>query len=94
MEHIGPVILRVFNNLISKQEMNMYDENVNNPPHYGGKENTYECIKVIESMGWAKDFCRGNAMKYLMRAEIKGDEDGDLKKAVWYLNKLIDLNKA
>jgi len=35
----------------------MEKESVNHPSHYGGKDNTYEAIKVIEA--WDLDFCLG-----------------------------------
>ena len=41
-------------------------DSVNHPTHYGGEDNTYEAIKVIES--WGLDFCLGNVVKYISRA--------------------------
>lgn len=61
-------------------------DNVNHPPHYGG-DSTYEAIKVIEA--WGLDFCLGNAVKYISRAGKKGDALDDLKKARWYIDRLI-----
>jgi len=65
-------------------------EMVNHPSHYGGKDNTYEAIKVIEA--WDLDFCLGNAVKYISRAGKKdaSKELEDLNKAVWYLNRRIE----
>ncbi|MBF0168774.1 MAG: DUF3310 domain-containing protein [Alphaproteobacteria bacterium] len=63
-------------------------EAVNHPSHYGGADNPYEAIKVIEA--WELDFCLGNAVKYIARAGKKGCEVEDLKKAVWYLNRKIE----
>jgi malate/lactate dehydrogenase len=34
-------------------------------------------------------YCKGNAMKYLWRYKYKGKPVEDLKKAQWYLEKLI-----
>lgn len=64
-------------------------EMVNHPQHYGGENNTYEAIKVIEA--WSLDFCLGNAVKYISRAGKKdaSKELEDLNKAVWYLNRRI-----
>ena len=64
-------------------------DSVNHPTHYGGEDNTYEAIKVIES--WGLDFCLGNVVKYISRAGKKDPtkELEDLKKAVWYLNRRI-----
>lgn len=62
-----------------------------NPNHYTyGK---YECIDVLEDV--LKDckgidaFCIGNAIKYLWRYNHKNGLE-DLKKARWYLNKIIN----
>lgn len=62
-------------------------EAVNHPPHYGGADNPYEAIKVIEA--WQLGFCLGNTVKYLSRAGKKGDALEDLKKARWYLDREI-----
>lgn len=56
----------------------MPDETVNHPVHYGGANNPYEAIKVIEA--WSLGFCLGNAIKYVSRAGKKGDAIEDLKK--------------
>jgi hypothetical protein len=64
-------------------------DNVNHPSHYGGSENKYEAIRVIEA--WKSCFHIGNVLKYLSRAGKKGDELEDLKKAMWYLKRKIDL---
>jgi len=65
-------------------------EMVNHPEHYGGEDNAYEAIKIIEAQGWGKDFCLGNALKYILRAGKKGAMKQDLEKAVWYLNRAIE----
>ena len=58
---------------------------VNHPVHYGGEDNLYEAIKVIEA--WELDFHLGNTVKYISRAGKKGSDKElqDLKKALWYL---------
>jgi hypothetical protein len=60
-------------------------EQVNHPSHYGGKDNKYEAIKVIDS--WDLGFSLGNTVKYISRAGKKDSskELEDLKKALWYL---------
>lgn len=60
-------------------------EQVDHPDHYGGKDNPYETIKVIDA--WGLDFCLGNAIKYISRAGKKDDNSKlqDLKKALWYI---------
>lgn len=65
-------------------------EQVDHPEHYGGKDNPYEAIKVIDN--WKSSFCIGNAIKYLARAGRKDPEKTveDLRKAVWYINHEIE----
>lgn len=65
-------------------------EQVDHPQHYGGKENPYEAIKVIEA--WELGFCLGNVVKYLSRAGKKDPkkEVEDLEKALWYLQRRIE----
>lgn len=64
-------------------------ELVDHPAHYGGKDNPYEAIRVIEA--WGLGFCLGNAVKYLARAGKKpgAAEVEDLEKARWYLDRHI-----
>lgn len=63
----------------------MSNEQVNHPSHYGGENNPYETIKVIDDWGLHRDFYVANAVKYISRAGKKGDIIEDLQKAVWYL---------
>ena len=67
----------------------MAKQEVNHPAHYGGKDNPYEAIKVIEA--WELDFCLGNVIKYISRAGKKGEwkHREDLEKAAWYLDRAI-----
>lgn len=67
-------------------------EAVNHPAHYGGADNPYEAIKVIEA--WGLGFCLGNTVKYIARAEQKGAPVQDLEKAAWYLNREIRRRKG
>ena len=60
---------------------------VNNPKHYGGADNPYEAIKVIEA--WGLNFNLGNTAKYISRAGKKESVLRDLKKARWYLDREI-----
>lgn len=69
-------------------------EMVNHPSHY--KNGNIECIEAMIDV-FGKDkvaaFCELNAFKYQWRANNKGTDIQDKKKAVWYLNKYIKLNK-
>lgn len=66
-------------------------EVVDHPSHYGGAENVYEAIKVIEAHSLG--FHLGNAVKYILRAGKKGDVIEDLEKASWYLHREIETLK-
>lgn len=66
----------------------MSEEDVNHPAHYGGADDPYEAIKVIEA--WRLGFNLGNTVKYISRAERKGSTIVDLKKARWYLDREIE----
>ena len=61
-------------------------EHVNHPDHYGGENNEYEAIKVIDA--WELGFSLGNTVKYISRAGKKNPDKEleDLKKAKWYLD--------
>lgn len=66
-------------------------EEINHPTRYAGGK--YECIDVMTDVFGvqaAKDFCKLNAFKYLWREEKKGGIE-DAKKAIWYLEKFIEL---
>ena len=63
-------------------------EQVNHPKHYGGENNPYEAIKVIDA--WDLGFSLGNTVKYISRAGKKDKELQDLKKALWYLQHHIE----
>lgn len=62
---------------------------IDHPAHYGGVDNPYEAIKVIEA--WQLGFCLGNTVKYISRAGKKSTEStlDDLRKARWYLDREI-----
>lgn len=58
-----------------------------NPQHYRQHPSGVECIEITKHM----DFCLGNAIKYLWRAGMKGHEIEDLRKAIWYIEKRIEM---
>ena len=62
---------------------------VNHPPHY--TQGGIECIDAIRA-SMSKDqflgYCKGNSLKYQWRYEAKGGVE-DLKKAKWYLDRMI-----
>ena len=65
---------------------------VEKPAHYNfGK---YETIDIIvDTLGDydAINYCHGNVLKYSIRCMHKGKPIQDCEKAVWYLNKMIEL---
>ena len=66
---------------------------INHPQHYGGENNIYEAIKIIDS--YNLNFCLGNAIKYILRAGRKtNDKITDLKKAIWYLEHEINKDNS
>lgn len=67
-------------------------EAVDHPAHYGGTDNPYEAIKVIEA--WGLGFCLGNTVKYIVRAGKKDATVQDLKKSRWYLDREIQRLEA
>ena len=65
---------------------------VDHPPHY--ETGKFECIDVMgEAIGTeeVKAFCLCNAFKYIYRCKKKNNCYQDVEKAVWYLNKYLDL---
>lgn len=64
---------------------------VNQPPHYIS-DNGIETIDVIEAftkdLGPFEAYCTGNIIKYVCRWKHKNGLE-DLKKARWYINKLL-----
>jgi hypothetical protein len=67
----------------------LVNDTVNKPSHY--TNSSIECIDAMKaslSPEEFKGFCKGNAFKYLWRTNHKNGLE-DLKKAQWYLNKLI-----
>lgn len=56
---------------------------VNHPEHYNSHPSGVECIDVVEHM----TFNLGNAVKYIWRADLKGNTVQDLDKAIWYIQR-------
>lgn len=64
-------------------------ETVNHPAHYNSGK--IEVIDAIED--WKLGFHEGNVVKYVARAKHKNGLE-DLKKAQWYLTRLIEKEEA
>lgn len=65
---------------------------VDHPSHYN--QGKIECIDAIEAatigLEGIEAFCTGNAVKYIFRRKHKNGAE-DVKKAIWYLNKLLSV---
>lgn len=71
-----------------KKDINECDA-VHNLKHYKLKGLDIESVDVIRAILTEEEFkgwCKGNALKYLLRAGKKDDEIQDLAKAVVYIN--------
>ena len=60
---------------------------VNSPAHYKSASAMMEAIEVIEAFDLG--FCDGNAVKYILRSGKKENHAEDLRKAIWYLVRLL-----
>lgn len=59
---------------------------IHHPEHYTTDPSGVECIYFARNL----DFCRGNALKYLWRFDLKGKPVEDLDKALQYLEFAIE----
>lgn len=57
------------------------EDKVRSPKHYTSHKSGIECLNIVRHMG----FNLGNVIKYVWRADLKGDKLNDLKKAQFYL---------
>ena len=64
----------------------VFTDTVNHPPHY--KTGGIEVIDFIEAKSLS--YHLGNVIKYISRADHKGNKKDDLLKAQWYLNRAIN----
>lgn len=71
------------------------DDPVNQPDHYtvGGVE-AIGIIKAKLTPEEYRGYLKGNMLKYLMRANYKGDHDNDCAKTNWYGEELMDALKV
>lgn len=86
-KHYGTTQLRAHpvTGKIAMQASEPKADNVNHPAHY--KVGGIETIDFIEAK--KLNYNLGNVVKYLTRADHKGDRKEDLLKARWYLNREI-----
>lgn len=60
-------------------------DGVDHPKHYTSHPSGIECIEISQHM----NYCLGNVIKYVWRADLKNAALTDLKKAQWYLDREI-----
>lgn len=76
---------------IKKLDHNLPDDPVN-PNHYK-TEMGFEAIDVIEAFltgEEARGYRVGQAIAYLLRSGRKGQQELDIRKALWYLNRELN----
>jgi hypothetical protein len=97
MTKIKTVVPSKENNLFDEDGMLPSEEKIDHPTHYQSY-NTSLQIECIDAMRAAFGdeavaiFCKLNAFKYLWRESSK-QGNISIKKAIWYLNKYLELNK-
>lgn len=72
---------------MSKEVYECNDQMVSHPNHYQS-DSGIEVIDVIEAFTDIEPVCVGNVIKYVCRYKKKNGLQ-DLRKAAWYLDKLI-----
>lgn len=74
-----------------RKAVNRNTDAVNHPSHY--TQGGIECIEAIKAatvgLEGIEAVCTGNAIKYIWRWKQKNGTE-DLRKAIWYINKLIE----
>ena len=80
-----------------QHQVNPIEEQVNNPTHYQSKVpdlniDAISCMRAAFGNEEVASFCICNALKYIFRHQSKNGKT-DIFKAVWYLNKYLELNK-
>ena len=77
---------------VSEEDKKDSDCSVNSPSHYN--QTGIECIDAIQAATGEgfEYYLQGNIMKYLWRYRYKNKTE-DLKKAQWYLTKLISVKE-
>jgi len=69
------------------------DDRVNSPSHYtSGKQEAIDIIEaaIKDAPTPGKGLLQGQVLKYMLRVWLKDNPLEDLKKARWYLDRLID----
>ena len=100
MDHKEKLITLMNDNEMSQglKEKMMQDDDPVNPKHYKSYDPAVkiECIDAMRAafgVETVAGFCVANAFKYIFRHTSKG-KNTDIKKAIWYLNKYLELGGA
>ena len=89
MKELQPDEEKLMDEFYAKELLKPKTDMVNSPPHYN--KAGVECIEAIRAAtgdGY-EYYLQGNILKYLWRYRYKNGTE-DLKKAQWYLDKLIE----
>ena len=76
---------------MTEQKAETETDVVNHPSHY--TQGGIECIDAMKSAFGADElavYCKIAAFKYIWRCELKNGSE-DVKKAIWYLQKFLEL---
>lgn len=80
---------------INDTPVSSHDDPVNHPSHYN--QSSIECIDAIEAaingLDGFEGHCTGTSMKYIWRWKFKNGAE-DIKKSIWYLQKLLKYEEA
>lgn len=79
------VLISTSNTAVTEAPVTVEPDPVNHPPHY--KTGGIETIDFIEAK--QLNYNLGNVVKYVTRADHKGNRKQDLEKAAWYLAREI-----
>ena len=88
---IGPELFNVINGDKMSEEQTKYDPKARY--YNAGNIETLDIIKAKLTVEQYKGFCLGNAMKYICRAEHKGNYNRDIEKAIFYLKQAQEGDK-
>jgi hypothetical protein len=92
-----PFIVSNESEILDEEGMFKDDDKVNHPTHYQSynPKVNIECIDAMRAAFGDEAvaiWCKLNAFKYNWRSDSKG-KNIDIGKAIWYLNKYLELNK-
>ena len=91
---LDATVITVTSGPITEESLNFTPtDSVNHPPHYNfGDIEVIDYIKQVTETydGGFTAYCIGNVLKYISRAQHKGNPSEDLRKAEWYLRKAVE----